>query len=58
LYTLVAVSPMLAWDVIRNHSIHRAYWIWIAVFLPFSVVVNALWDTPWWHATARQIMGV
>jgi hypothetical protein len=58
LYTLLAVSPMFAWDVIRNRSIHRAYWIWLAVFLPFSVVVNALWDTPWWHSMARQIMGV
>jgi hypothetical protein len=26
--------------------------------LASTVVVNALWDTPWWHATARQIMGV
>jgi hypothetical protein len=28
------------------------------VNLPFAVAVNALWDTPWWHATARQLMGV
>ena len=26
--------------------------------LPFAIAVNVLWDTPWWHATARQIMGV
>lgn len=58
LYTLVAVSPLFIWDVIRNRFVHRAYWIWLVVFLPFAVVVNALWDTPWWHATARQIMGV
>jgi hypothetical protein len=58
LYTLLAVSPMFAWDVIRNQSVHRAYWIWLALFVPFSVVVNALWDKPGWHATARQILGV
>lgn len=58
LYTILAVSPMLAWDVIRNRSLHRAYWIWIAVTLPCAVVVNLLWDTPSWHAMARQIMGV
>lgn len=58
LYVLLAVAPMFAWDVIRNRRIHEAYWIWLAVYLPFAVVVNALWDTPWWHATARQIMGV
>jgi hypothetical protein len=58
LYTLLAVSPMFFWDVIRNQRIHPAYWIWLGVFLPCSLVVNLLWDTPWWHATARQLMGV
>jgi hypothetical protein len=58
LYTLLAVSPMFVWDVIRNRRVHEAYWIWVAVNLPFAVAVNALWDKPWWHATARQLMGV
>lgn len=58
LYTMVAVSPMFVWDVIRNGRVHRAYLIWLGLFLPAGVVVNQLWDTPWWHATARQMMGV
>ena len=58
LYVVLAVAPMFAWDVIRNRRIHEAYWIWIAVYLPLSVLVNSLWGTPWWHATARQILGV
>lgn len=58
LYTMLAVSPMFVWDVIRNRRVHEAYWIWLAVNLPFAVAVHGLWDTPWWHATARQIMGV
>jgi hypothetical protein len=58
LYTLLAVSPMFVWDVIRNRSVHRAYWIWLGVALPFTIAVHGLWDTDWWHATARQIMGV
>jgi hypothetical protein len=58
LYTILAISPMLAWDVIRNQGLHRAYWLWFAVTLPAAVVVNLLWDTPAWHAMARQIMGV
>jgi hypothetical protein len=58
LYVLLAVAPMFAWDVIRNRRIHEAYWIWIAVYLPFSVLVNGLWGTPGWHVTARQILGV
>lgn len=57
LYTLLAVSPMFVWDVVRNRYVHKAYWIWLLTALPFTVAVHALWDTPWWHATARQLMG-
>jgi len=45
-------------DVIRNRRVHEAYWIWLAVALPFTIALHALWDTPWWHATARQMLGV
>jgi hypothetical protein len=55
---ILAVSPMFGWDVIRNRSVHRAYWIWLGLSLPVFVVEYALWDTPWWHATARQMLGV
>jgi len=55
---ILAVSPMFAWDVIRNRSIHRAYWIWLGFSLPVFVIEYVLWDTPWWHATARQMLGV
>jgi hypothetical protein len=57
-FVLVAIAPMFAWDVIRNRRVHLAYWIWLAVFLPFAAIVAGLWDTPWWHVTARQMMGV
>ena len=49
---------MLAWDLIRNQRVHRAYWVALAVSLPLALAVNGLWDTPWWHATVRQVMGV
>jgi hypothetical protein len=58
LYTLAAISPMFLWDVIRNGRVHEAYWIWLAICLPFAVLVNMLWDKPWWHATAKTIMGI
>ena len=58
LYTLLAISPMFLWDVVRNRSVHRAYWIWLGVGLPFAIALHSLWDTPGWHITARQIMGV
>jgi len=58
LYVLLAVSPMFAWEVLRNRRVHEAYWIWLAIYVPTAIVINMLWDTPWWHATARAIMGV
>lgn len=57
-YTWIAVSPMLVWDLLRNRSVHRAYWISLAVYVPVAVFVNLAWDTSWWHSVARQIMGV
>lgn len=57
-YTLLAVSPMLVWDVVRNRTVHRAYWIWLAFFLPVSALVMALWDTPWWHSAVPRVMGL
>jgi hypothetical protein len=58
LYMVIALSPMIAWDLIRNRRVHHAYWIWLAILVPAAVLVHSLWDTPGWHATARQLMGV
>ena len=57
-FTLSAIAPMFLWDVLRNRSVHPAYIFWLTVNLPFAIAVHGLWDTPWWHHTARQIMGV
>jgi hypothetical protein len=57
-YTLLAIAPMFAWDVIRNRHIHPAYVIWLALNLPAAIAVHGLWDTAWWHQAARQILGV
>lgn len=58
LYTLLAIAPMFVWDVTRNRRVHPAYVTWLAINLPFAIAVHGLWDRPWWHQTARQIMGV
>jgi hypothetical protein len=58
LYTLLAVSPMFVWDVVRNRRVHEAYWIWLAINLPFAVAVHGLWGTQWWIATAPKLMGL
>lgn len=57
-FTLLAIAPMFLWDVLRNRSVHPAYIIWLTVNVPFAIAVHGLWDTPWWHHAARQIMGV
>lgn len=49
LYIVLAVAPMLIWDMARNRSIHRAYLIWFGVNLPFAVAIRGLWGTAWWH---------
>lgn len=58
LYILVAIAPMFLWDAFRNRRIHRAYWVWLAVAAPFTIAVHTLWDTPFWHATVKHLMGV
>jgi len=56
LYMLGVLAPMFFWDVYRNGFVHKAYVIWATISLPVVVVVNVLWDTPWWHQTARSIL--
>jgi hypothetical protein len=58
LYTILAISPMLIWDLVRTRTVHKAYVIWALVSLPVAILVHALWDSDWWHATARQLVGV
>jgi hypothetical protein len=55
-YILLVVAPLFLWDVIRNRRVHEAYLVWLALYLPASLVMYRLWDTPWWHATARHIL--
>ena len=58
LFGLLIIAPMFAWDVIRNRSVHRAYWWWLSIYAATALVVELLWNTPGWHATAKAIMGV
>ena len=55
-YILLAVAPLFVWDVIRNRRVHEAYLVWAAIYLPASLVMYRLWDTPWWHAAARHVL--
>ena len=57
-YLLLAASPMLVWDIVRNRRVHEAYWIAATIIVPLSIAIEMLWDTPWWHSAAKTIMGV
>lgn len=57
LYQLLALAPLIAWDLIRNRRIHRAYVVLAAAYVPACVLVQLMWDTPWWHQAAPRIMG-
>lgn len=50
--------PMFAWDLYRQGQVQRAYVIWMALYLPFSLLVIALWDSPWWHGLVPHLMGM
>jgi len=58
IYLLLAASPMLVWDIVRNRRVHEAYWIAAGIIIPLTVAIELLWDTPWWHSAAKAIMGV
>lgn len=52
------VLPMFAWDFYRLRRVQRAYAIWMGLYLPFSVLVIALWDSQWWHGVVPHLMGM
>lgn len=58
LYTVLALSPMIVWDVYRKRALPRAYVIWLALWLPVAIVTYSVWDAEWWHQTAPRIVGI
>jgi hypothetical protein len=57
-YLLLAASPMIVWDIVRNRRVHEAYWIAAAIIVPVTIAIEVAWDKPWWHQAAKVIMGV
>ncbi|QIK97100.1 hypothetical protein G7076_01475 [Sphingomonas sp. HDW15A] len=58
LYQLLALAPLFIWDIIRNRRLHQAYAVLAVTYLPVALASYLIWDRPWWHDTARAIMGV
>jgi hypothetical protein len=57
LYTLAWIAPMFVWDLFRHGRVHRAYAVWLPIWLAAAVVVQLLWGSHWWQATAPGLMG-
>jgi hypothetical protein len=57
-YVLAALAPLFLWDVVRHRRVHRAYWLFLGIYLPVAALVAVAWDQPWWHDAAHRIMGV
>jgi len=58
LFPAVLLAPLFFWDLYRLRTVHRAYWIWLALMLPLLLASQALWGSAWWQATAPRLMGV
>jgi hypothetical protein len=58
LYILAVLSPMVVWDLVRTHTVHRAYLVWLGLYAAVSVPLYSAWGTDWWHAIAPRLMGV
>ena len=57
LYILLLAAPIFVWDLYRLGRVQRAYGIWLALVLPTGLLVNVLWNTPWWQRTVPWLMG-
>ena len=57
LYILLLAAPIFFWDLYRLGRVQRAYGIWLALVLPTGLLVNVLWNTPWWQRTVPWLMG-
>lgn len=55
-WPLMAIAPMFLWDLYRRRTIHRAYWIYAAIMVPTAIVINLLWESPWWHSFAPGLL--
>lgn len=51
-WPLFCIAPMFLWDLYRDRGIHRAYWIYAALMVPSGILLNLMWDSPWWHSIA------
>ncbi|WFL78134.1 hypothetical protein P7228_03435 [Altererythrobacter arenosus] len=55
-WPLLAILPMLVWDIYRGRGVHKAYLIYAAIMVPSAIIVNLLWNSAWWHSVMPGIL--
>jgi hypothetical protein len=58
LYILLLIAPLFTYDLLRQKGIPKAYFYWLAGFIPSGILINLLWSSQWWLSTAPKLMGV
>jgi hypothetical protein len=57
LLELALLAPALAYDKLRHGRVHRAYWIGLALTLPWFIATHFVWNSPAWRSVAVALMG-
>lgn len=56
IYTLVCISPMFLWHWFRLGRVHRAYWVFLSLWVPVVAVSWLLRGTVGWHSFAAGVL--
>lgn len=57
-FMLLAVLPLLAWDLLHLRRLHYTTRVWLFTNLLMATVMTLLWNTPTWLALAPRLYGV
>lgn len=54
---LALLAPALLYDKLRHGRVHRAYWIGLALTVPWLIAAHFAWNSPGWRSIAVALMG-
>lgn len=57
LLELALLAPALIYDKLRYGRVHRAYWIGLALTLPWLIAAHFVWYSPAWRSFAVTLLG-
>jgi len=54
---LALLAPALLYDKLRHGRVHRAYWIGLALTVPWLIASHFVWQSTAWRSVAVALMG-